>query len=43
MTFYRPDLHSELKILCLLRGKFKSPKLLLGTEVVSVVSLGFQA
>ena len=43
MTFYRPDLHSELKRLCLLQSsEFKAPKLLLGSEVVSVVSLHSQ-
>ncbi|KAE9364665.1 FAD/NAD(P)-binding domain-containing protein [Stipitochalara longipes BDJ] len=36
-TFYRPDLHSELKRLCLLESsEYKSPKLILGSEVVSV-------
>lgn len=42
MTFYRPDLHSELKRLCLLQSsEYKLPKLLLGSEVISVVSLPF--
>jgi hypothetical protein len=40
MTFYRPDLHSELKRLCFLQtSEFKTPKLLLGSEVVSAVSV----
>jgi salicylate hydroxylase len=41
MTFYRPDLHSELKRLCLLQSsEYQAPKLLLGSEVISVVGLG---
>ncbi|PMD52776.1 FAD/NAD(P)-binding domain-containing protein [Hyaloscypha bicolor E] len=37
MTFYRPDLHSELLRLCMLQSsEYKSPKLLLGSEVATV-------
>jgi hypothetical protein len=43
-TFYRPDLHDELKRLCLLKSSaHKSPRLLLGSEVVSVVSAPLHA
>jgi hypothetical protein len=39
-TFYRPDLHNELKRLALSPPPgYPVPKLLLGSEVVAVVSL----
>lgn len=37
-AFYRPDLHDELKRICLLQSKeWKTPILRLGSEVVSIV------
>ena len=37
-AFYRPDLHGEIKRICLIQSKeWKTPVLRLGSEVVSIV------